>query len=110
MPKVQRNKRKYLGYVCDIVEKMNEEDIVEKVYENPKFFYYDEIGITSQEKYSAKQASVNVEMRINMAYQKLDPTKKVILILGTHYNIERVYRDGNEMDVSLSHVDRHKKT
>ncbi|OEU40748.1 hypothetical protein AJ89_02325 [Lactococcus cremoris subsp. cremoris IBB477] len=69
--------------------------------------FYQDIGITAQEKYLSKQDKTEVIRRIKVRWDKSITEKDSgIQIDSIDYNIERIYTnvDTREMELSLSYV------
>ncbi|WP_225666916.1 phage head closure protein [Lactococcus garvieae] len=70
--------------------------------------FYQDIGITAQEKYLSQQAKTDVVRRIKIRLDKSITEKESgITIEGISYNIVRIYTnmDAREMELSLAYVD-----
>lgn len=69
--------------------------------------FYQDIGITAQEKYLSKQDKTEVVRRIKVRWDKnIKEKDSGIQIDSVDYNIERIYTnvDSREMELSLSYV------
>ena len=70
--------------------------------------FYQDIGITAQEKYLSQQAKTDVVRRIKIRLDKsITEKENGITIEGISYNIVRIYTnmDAREMELSLAYVD-----
>ncbi|MBJ0618569.1 phage head closure protein, partial [Enterococcus faecium] len=70
--------------------------------------FYEELGVTSQEKYLSQQAKTDVVRRIRVRWDKSITEKfSALKIDSVTYNITRIYTnpDTREMELSLAYVD-----
>lgn len=102
------NNLKWKAELMDIIEEVNVDDRPRRTYKFNRDLFYQEIGITAQEKYLAKQAKTDVVRRIKCRWDK-SITEKMngVRIGGVDYNITRIYilADKREMELSLTHVE-----
>lgn len=90
--------------IYKIISKKTSMGKVEKVLK-----YYDEawygINNTSiSEYYKAKQADVNIEMRIEILQNKGVKSNDVIIIDGAQYTVGRVYHGVDEDDIPIKDI------
>lgn len=107
MPKRQTNNLRWKAKLLSIDEKKDENDRPISIYEFKRFIFYEELGITAQEKYLSKQAKTDVDRRIKIRWDKTITEKfSAVEIDSLVYNIERIFTnaDKREMELSLSYV------
>ncbi|MGL4335240.1 MAG: phage head closure protein [Lactococcus garvieae] len=76
--------------------------------EKKREVFYQDIGITTQEKYLSLQAKTDVVRRIKIRMDKTITEKENgIRIEGVDYNITRIFTNAvtREMELSLAYVD-----
>ncbi|OJG57023.1 phage minor structural protein [Enterococcus mundtii] len=86
----------------------DENDRPTTVYESMRPIFYEELGVTSQEKYLSQQAKTDVVRRIKVRWDKSITEKlNALKIDSVTYNITRIYTnpDTREMELSLAYVD-----
>lgn len=102
------NRLNWIGELLQLVSDVDEYDRTTEKWVRKRSIYYNEIGITSQEQYLAKQADTEVVMRIVVRWDKSITQKESrIRIDQTDFKITRIYttRDKGEMELSLAYVD-----
>ncbi|MFU0786996.1 MAG: phage head closure protein [Enterococcus gilvus] len=86
----------------------DEDDRPTVIYELSRRIFYEELGVTAQEKYLSKQAKTDVVRRIKVRWDKSITEKlNAVRIDYVTYNITRIYTnmDKREMELSLAYVD-----
>lgn len=106
--KRQTNNLRWKADLLQLSWDVDEEDRpIRKMLKKRDVFYQD-IGITAQEKYLSQQAKTDVVRRIKIRLDKSITEKESgITIEGISYNIVRIYTnmDAREMELSLAYVD-----
>lgn len=106
--KRQTNNLRWKADLLQLSWDVDEEDRpIRKMLKKRDVFYQD-IGITAQEKYLSQQAKTDVVRRIKIRLDKSITEKESgITIEGVSYNIVRIYTnmDAREMELSLAYVD-----
>lgn len=108
MPKRQTNNLRWIAELQVIWEFTDRDDRPEIYRQVKRALRYEDIGITSQEKYLSQQARTDVVRRIKIRLDKSITEKLSGVRIGdTDYNITRIYTDMDkrEMELSLSYVD-----
>lgn len=88
-------------------DELDENDRPQTIRKKVRDIFYQDIGITAQEKYLSKQDKTEVVRRIKVRWDKTITEKDSgIQIDSVDYNIERIYTnvDTQEMELSLSYV------
>lgn len=86
----------------------DEDDRPTVIYELKRTIFYEELGVTAQEKYLSQQAKTDVVRRIKVRWDKSITEKlNAVRIDSVTYNITRIYTnmDTREMELSLAYVD-----
>ena len=108
MPKRQMNNLRWKAELTDVEETTDADDRSVTKYNFHRILYYEELGVTAQEKYLSQQAKTDVARRIKCRWDK-SVTEKMngVRIGGVDYNITRIYvlADKREMELSLAHVE-----
>lgn len=108
MPKRQTNKLRWKAELLDIVETVDIRDRPITEFQKKRPLWYEDIGVTAQEKYLSQQAKTDVVRRIKVRWDKSITEKlSAIRIDSVTYNITRIYTDveKREMELSLAYVD-----
>ncbi|PZL74115.1 phage head-tail joining protein [Enterococcus plantarum] len=108
MPKLMQNKMKWKAELLDIKESQDINDRPVTIYTSKRSIFYEERGVTAQEKYLSQQAKTDVVRRIKVRLDKMITEKfSAIRIDGVSYRITRIYTDMDkrEMELSLAYVD-----
>jgi SPP1 family predicted phage head-tail adaptor len=108
MPKRQTNNLRWKAKLLNIDEGKGENDRPVPIYEFNRMIFYEELGITAQEKYLSKQAKTDIVRRIKVRWDKTITEKfSAVEIDSVVYNIERIFTnaDKREMELSLSYVE-----
>lgn len=108
MPKLMQNRMKWKADLLDIENDVDEDDRPKVVYSKKREIFYEELGVTAQEKYLSKQAKTDVVRRIKVRWDKSITEKlNAVRIDSVTYNITRIYTnmDKREMELSLAYVD-----
>ncbi|MGX7223550.1 phage head closure protein [Enterococcus raffinosus] len=108
MPKRQTNNLRWVGELMTIKNGQDEDDRPTVIYELNRRIFYEELGVTAQEKYLSKQAKSDVVRRIKVRWDKSITEKlNAVRIDSVTYNITRIYTnmDKREMELSLAYVD-----
>lgn len=108
MPKLMQNKMKWKAELLDIKTELDLNDKPVTIYTSKRLIFYEELGITSQEKYLSQQAKTDVVRRIKVRWDKSITEKlNAVKIDSVTYNITRIYinMDEREMELSLAYVD-----
>ena len=108
MPKRQTNNLRWKAELLEIDEGKDESDRPIPIYEFKRVIFYEELGITAQEKYLSKQAKTDIVRRVKVRLDKTIKEKvSAIEIDSVVYNIERIFTnaDKREMELSLSYVE-----
>lgn len=108
MPKLMQNKMKWKAELLDIEQGTDENDRPVTNYNFKREIFYEELGVTSQEKYLSQQAKTDVVRRIKVRWDKSITEKlNALKIDSVTYNITRIYTnmDEREMELSLAYVD-----
>lgn len=108
MPKRQTNNLRWKADLLDIKSDKDENDRPVTVYEFKRSIFYEELGVTSQEKYLSQQAKTDVVRRVKVRWDKSITEKlSALKIDSVTYNIVRIFTnpDKREMELSLSYVD-----
>lgn len=88
-------------------DELDENDRPQTIRKKKRDIFYQDIGITAQEKFLSKQDKTEVVRRIKVRWDKTIAEKDSgIQIDSIDYNIERIYTnvDTREMELSLSYV------
>lgn len=107
MPKRQTNKLRWKAKLLDIVETVDDRDRPVTEYQENRDLWYQDIGVTAQEKYLSQQAKTDVVRRIKCRWDKSIAEKtNGVKIDGIAYNIARIYTlpKSREMELSLTYV------
>lgn len=106
--KRQTNHLRWKANLLQLSWDVDEEDRPIKKMAKKRDIFYQDIGITAQEKYLSQQAKTDVVRRIKIRLDKSITEKESgITIEGISYNIVRIYTnmDAREMELSLVYVD-----
>lgn len=106
--KRQTNNLRWKADLLQLSWDVDEDDRPIKKMVKKRDIFYQDIGITAQEKYLSQQAKTDVERRIKIRLDKSITEKESgITIEGISYNIVRIYTnmDAREMELSLAYVD-----
>ncbi|WP_422698902.1 phage head closure protein [Enterococcus durans] len=107
MPKRQTNNLRWKAELLDIEEALDLNDRPVTIYKSKRVLFYEELGVTSQEKYLSQQAKTDVVRRIKVRWDKSITEKlSAVRIDSVAYNITRIYAnpDVREMELSLAYV------
>ncbi|MEB5918971.1 phage head closure protein [Enterococcus innesii] len=107
MPKRQTNKLRWKAKLLDIVETVDDRDRPVTEYQENRDLWYQDIGVTAQEKYLSQQTKTDVVRRIKIRLDKSITEKlSAVRIDSVAYNITRIYTnvDDREMELSLAYV------
>ncbi|WP_314578628.1 phage head closure protein [Enterococcus gilvus] len=108
MPKRQTNNLRWVGELMTIKNGQDEDDRPTVIYELCRKIFYEELGVTAQEKYLSQQEKTDVVRRIKVRWDKSITEKlNAVRIDSVTYNITRIYTnmDKREMELSLAYVD-----
>lgn len=108
MPKRQTNNLRWKANLLIIDEEKDENDRPVPICKFKRLIFYEELGITAQEKYLSKQAKTDIVRRIKVRWDKTITEKfSAVEIDSVVYNIERIFTnaDKREMELSLSYVE-----
>ena len=108
MPKRQTNKLRWKAELMDVIETVDDRDRPVAEFQFRRPLWYEDIGVTAQEKYLSKQAKTDVVRRIKVRWDKSITEKlSAVRIDSVTYNITRIYTDVDkrEMELSLAYVD-----
>lgn len=106
--KRQTNNLRWKADLLQLSWDVDEDDRPIKKMMKKRDIFYQDIGITAQEKYLSQQAKTDVVRRIKIRLDKSITEKESgITIEGISYNIVRIYTnmDAREMELSLAYVD-----
>lgn len=106
--KRQTNNLRWKADLLQLSWDVDEDDRPIKKMVKKRDIFYQDIGITAQEKYLSQQAKTDVVRRIKIRLDKSIIEKESgITIEGISYNIVRIYTnmDAREMELSLAYVD-----
>ena len=106
--KRQTNNLRWKADLLQLSWDVDEDDRPIKKMLKKRDIFYQDIGITAQEKYLSQQAKTDVVRRIKIRLDKSITEKESgITIEGISYNIVRIYTnmDAREMELSLAYVD-----
>ncbi|GAB7389545.1 phage head closure protein [Lactococcus garvieae] len=106
--KRQTNNLRWKAELLQLSWDVDEDDRPIKKMVKKRDIFYQDIGITAQEKYLSQQAKTDVVRRIKIRLDKSITEKESgITIEGISYNIVRIYTnmDAREMELSLAYVD-----
>lgn len=106
--KRQTNNLRWKADLLQLSWDVDEDDRPIKKMVKKRDIFYQDIGITAQEKYLSQQAKTDVVRRIKIRLDKSITEKESgIAIEGISYNIVRIYTnmDTREMELSLAYVD-----
>lgn len=106
--KRQTNNLRWKADLLQLSWDVDEDDRPIKKLKKKRDIFYQDIGITAQEKYLSQQAKTDVVRRIKIRLDKSITEKESgITIEGISYNIVRIYTnmDAREMELSLTYVD-----
>lgn len=106
--KRQTNNLRWKADLLQLSWDVDEDDRPIKKMKKKRDIFYQDIGITAQEKYLSQQAKTDVVRRIKIRLDKSITEKESgITIEGISYNIVRIYTnmDTREMELSLAYVD-----
>lgn len=106
--KRQTNSLRWKADLLQLSWDVDEDDRPIKKMVRKRDIFYQDIGITAQEKYLSQQAKTDVVRRIKIRLDKSITEKESgITIEGISYNIVRIYTnmDAREMELSLAYVD-----
>lgn len=109
MPKRQTNRFRWKADLLNVKEETDSNDKVVTTYKLNRLLWYEDIGVTAQEKYLSQQAKTDVVRRIKVRLDKSSITEKssAVRIDSVTYKITRIYTnmDKREMELSLAYVD-----
>ena len=106
--KRQTNNLRWKADLLQLSWDVDEDDRPIKKRKKKRDIFYQDIGITAQEKFLSQQAKTDVVRRIKIRLDKSITEKESgITIEGISYNIVRIYTnmDAREMELSLAYVD-----
>ncbi len=106
--KRQTNNLRWKADLLQLSWDVDEDDRPIKKMVRKRDVFYQDIGITAQEKYLSQQAKTDVVRRIKIRLDKsITEKENGITIEGISYNIVRIYTnmDAREMELSLAYVD-----
>lgn len=106
--KRQTNNLRWKADLMQLSWDVDEDDRPVKKMKKKRDVFYQDIGITAQEKYLSQQAKTDVVRRIKIRLDKsITEKENGITIEGISYNIVRIYTnmDAREMELSLAYVD-----
>lgn len=106
--KRQTNNLRWKADLLQLSWDVDEDDRPIKKMVKKRDIFYQDIGITAQEKYLSQQAKTDVVRRIKIRLDKSITEKESgITIEGISYNIVRIYTnmDAREMELSVAYVD-----
>lgn len=106
--KRQTNNLRWKADLLQLSWDVDEDDRPIKKMVKKRDIFYQDIGITAQEKYLSQQAKTDVVRRIKIRLDKSITEKESgVTIEGISYNIVRIYTnmDAREMELSLAYVD-----
>ena len=106
--KRQTNNLRWKADLLQLSWDVDEDDRPIKKMKKKRDIFYQDIGITAQEKFLSQQAKTDVVRRIKIRLDKSITEKESgITIEGISYNIVRIYTnmDAREMELSLAYVD-----
>lgn len=106
--KRQTNNLRWKADLMQLTWDVDEDDRPIKKMVRKRDVFYQDIGITAQEKYLSQQAKTDVVRRIKIRLDKsITEKENGITIEGISYNIVRIYTnmDAREMELSLAYVD-----
>lgn len=108
MPKRTINKLRWKAQLMNIDNIVDEDDRVQTERDLIRDIFYEDKGITAEEKYLSRQSKTDVVRRIKCR-KDMSITEKDngIRINDIDYNIVRIYinSDNRTMELSLSYVD-----
>ncbi|MDT2026594.1 phage head closure protein [Enterococcus faecalis] len=108
MPKRQTNNLRWKAELLDIKSELDLNDKPVTIYTSKRSIFYEERGVTAQEKYLSQQAKTDVVRRIKVRLDKSITEKfSAVRIDSVTYKITRIYTDMDkrEMELSLAYVD-----
>ena len=108
MPKRQTNNLRWKAELLDIKSELDLNDKPVTIYTSKRSIFYEERGVTAQEKYLSQQAKTDVVRRIKVRLDKSIIEKfSAVRIDSVTYKITRIYTDMDkrEMELSLAYVD-----
>ncbi|HGS8761006.1 TPA: phage head closure protein [Enterococcus faecalis] len=108
MPKRQTNRFRWKADLLNVKEETDSNDKVVTTYKLNRLLWYEDIGVTAQEKYLSQQAKTDVVRRIKARLDKSITEKfSAVRIDSVTYKITRIYTnmDKREMELSLAYVD-----
>lgn len=108
MPKRQTNNLHWKAELLNIEVALDLNDRPVTVYKSKRNLFYEDIGVTAQEKYLSQQAKTDVVRRIKVRLDKSITEKfSTVRIDSVTYKITRIYTDidKREMELSLAYVD-----
>lgn len=103
-----QNKMKWKADLLSAKEGKDKNDRPATIYKKVRDLFYEELGVTAQEKYLAKQAKTDVVRRIKVRWDKTITEKfNAVEIDSVKYRITRIYTnpDKREMELSLAYVE-----
>lgn len=107
MPKLMQNKMKWKAELLDVKNELDLNDKPITIYTSKRSIFYEERGVTAQEKYLSQQAKTDVVRRIKVRWDKSITEKfNAVKIDSVTYRITRIYTDldKREMELSLAYV------
>ncbi|HHZ8015959.1 phage head closure protein [Enterococcus faecalis] len=108
MPKRQTNNLRWKAELLDVKSELDLNDKPVTIYTSKRSIFYEERGVTAQEKYLSQQAKTDVVRRIKVRLDKSITEKfSAVRIDSVTYKITRIYTDidKREMELSLAYVD-----
>lgn len=104
MPKRQTNRFRWKADLLNVKEETDSNDKVVTTYKLNRLLWYEDIGVTAQEKYLSQQAKTDVVRRIK---ESITEKFSAVRIDSVTYKITRIYTnmDKREMELSLAYVD-----
>lgn len=99
---------KWKAELLEIKNGLDLNDRPATIYITKRSIFYEERGVTAQEKYLSQQAKTDVVRRVKVRWDKSITEKfSAVRIDSVTYRITRIYidRDNREMELSLAYVD-----
>lgn len=92
MAKRFTNRIRWKGQLLSVSHTVDENDRPVTAYEPERAIYYEELGITAQEKYLSKQEKTEVVRRIKVRWDdNITEKNSAIEIKDVKYNITRIF-------------------
>ncbi|MFT9372426.1 phage head closure protein [Liquorilactobacillus hordei] len=102
------NRLKWTASLLSLKNTVDEDDRPIQGWGMVRNIFYEDLGITSTEKYLAVQAKTDVVKRIRIRYDsKITQKNNRIKVDGVNYKITRIYadKDNGYEELSLNYVD-----